>query len=767
MNFLGKLFGFDSEQFNAWEIHWALQNNVLIQFVLAIMLLLTLWFFWTSLSRIRAFGKRILLFFLRVVVLGIVLLLIFQPQLELKKIQSLKNNIAVLLDDSKSMSIQTFPDEKPRIELVKNALLNQKVFFEKLKQDYELKYFLISDQIKSISEPEIGKHYEPKALNTDFEKVIQELAKEYKDKSLQGVLLFSDGADLSQNASSISAEMTDQLSKFSGPIHTIQAGSNDEFKDLAIEQVIVNDFGFINQPVSVSVVIRATGVGNKNIPLVLREGEKIFVSKTVKINEDVNQYHAELQFTPMVQGKHIYSLTVPLFSGESVKNNNHWDFQIKVVRDRIRVLHLNGRPSWDARFLREALTNNPKVDLLSFFILRTLTDDVQAPTTELSLIPFPSNLLFSDYLSSFDLVIFHNFKYKPFLDKKYLDNIKKFVEAGGAFLMIGGDLAFQEGGYSRTSVEDILPVKFKRNDKRYLFGNFGLQVSKKLSHHPILKLEPDFKLNNKIWNSMPPLQGLNVGLLPKAKSHVLISSSSKKGQNPILVSHRAGEGRTMVVANDTLWNWNFHRVGKGGSGRYYQKFWENVIAWMTGDPETLPIQIETDKEKYRENDKVLVQYKLFKEDYNPLPGAKVDLILESLPGHKQLAVYHLKTDERGEGRKEITPGKEGFYSVRVVLQSSNRSLSQESRFSIESPKVEFQKPLVNSSFLKELSKKTKGVYQVLSQKTHWKNLTFPNPEVEFKSNTKFLSLWDNWWSYGFVLGLLGLEWWIRRKWGLS
>ncbi len=767
MNFLGKLFGFDGKQFNAWEIHWALQNNVLVQVVLALMLSLTLWFFWTSLSRIRTLWKRVFLFFLRVVILSIVLLLIFQPQLELKKIQSLKNNIAVLLDDSKSMSIHTFPDEKPRIELVKSVLLSQKEFFEKLKQDYELKYFFMSDQIKSVPESDMLKQYEPKGVNTDIGKALQELTKEYKDKSLQGVLLFSDGADLTQNASGISSEMSDQLSKFSRPIHTLQTGSNDEFKDLAIEQVIVNDFGFINQPVSVSVIIRATGVGNKNVPLVLREGEKIFVSKTVKISENVNQYHAELQFTPMIQGKHIYSLTLPLFSGESVKKNNRWDFEIKVVRDRIRILHLNGRPSWDARFLREALTNNPKVDLLSFFILRTLTDDVQAPTTELSLIPFPSNLLFSDYLSSFDLVIFHNFKYKPFLDKKYLDNIKKFVEAGGAFLMIGGDLAFQEGGYSRTSVEDILPVKFRRNDKRYIFGNFDLQVSKKLSHHPILNLEPDSKLNNKIWKSMPPLQGLNVGLIPKAKSHVLMSSSSNKGSNPIIVSQRAGEGRTMVVANDTLWNWNFHRVGKGGSGRYYQKFWENVIAWMTGDPETLPIQIETDKEKYRENEKVLVQYKLLKEDYNPLSGAKVDLILESLPGHKQLAVYHLETDKRGEGRKELAPGKEGFYSVRVALQSPNRSLSQESRFSIESPKVEFQKPLVNSTFLKELSKKTKGVYQVLNQKTQLQNLTFPNPEVEFKSNTKFLSLWDNWWSYGIVLGLLGIEWWTRRKWGLS
>ena len=87
-----------------------------------------------------------------------------------------------------------------------------------------------------------------------------------------------------------------------------------------------------------------------------------------------------------------------MFAGEAVEVNNRWSFEVKVIRDRVRVLHLNGRPSWDSRFLRETLANNPKVDLLSFFILRTLTDDVGATTSELSLIPFPSNLLFSEYL---------------------------------------------------------------------------------------------------------------------------------------------------------------------------------------------------------------------------------------------------------------------------------------------------------------------------------------------------------------------------------
>ncbi|MCF6277601.1 MAG: LLM class flavin-dependent oxidoreductase, partial [Anaerolineales bacterium] len=122
----------------------------------------------------------------------------------------------------------------------------------------------------------------------------------------------------------------------------------------------------------------------------------------------------------------------------------------------------HAHPFNSPRYLREVLVSNPKVDLLSFFILRTLGDDVGAPTSELSLIPFPSNLLFSDYLNSFDLIIFQNFRFEAFIDKSLLGNLKNYVMNGGAFLMIGGELSFQAGGYERTPIEDILPVIMQR-----------------------------------------------------------------------------------------------------------------------------------------------------------------------------------------------------------------------------------------------------------------------------------------------------------------
>ena len=681
----------------------------------------------------------------------------------------MRNSIAVLLDNSKSLSIKTFPEEKSRMDLVVNTLTASQQTLESLRQDFNLDFFLVSDQIQAISEKEIPKQYrEPKGIATDFTKVFVELQKRYEGKSLQGVLLFSDGADLTQEVGQIDQQLVKVLAGFKGPVHTLQTGTNEQFKDLAIEDLYAADFGFIQQPVNLSVTINATSIGNKNIPLLLKEGDNVLVSKMLEVREEQKRYKVEMSFTPTSLGQRIYSLSLPLFAGESITSNNQWDFMVNVIRDRIRVLHLNGRPTWDARFLREVLINNPKVDLLSFFILRNLGDEVSAPTAELSLIPFPSNLLFSEYLDSFDLVIFQNFRFTPFIDKNNLNNIKDYVQNGGAFLMIGGDLSFQGGGYERTAIEDILPVALASGNNTFLPKEFQAVIQKKFVNHPILRLEKDPAVNQEIWESLPKLNGLNSGIKPMKNAQVLLSFvGGQKGNTsyPVMVTAKKGKGRSMILASDSSWNWNFRRVGDGGSGRYYQKFWNNVLAWLTGAPETRTLQIESDKEKYFEDEHVLIKLKVLDDFYNPAPKQKLSLIIRQ--GKNVIRKKDLVTDEKGHAMHEFLPGDQGFYSAKVEWVRTKEKLVEEISFGVFSETAEFQRPLVNSDLMKKIAEITGGQHRVLRVGSNLAGLAIENPEVKIQAKTKSISLWDSWWSYGLILLFLFSDWYLRRKSGLS
>ena len=750
MNGLAKIFGFDSEDYDQWHVNWAPEDPWLIAISLGLMMPLALWFFWTSLRRVGSKPKKVFLFFLRVVTFVLLLVILLRPELEFKKSHSLKNHIAILLDNSKSLSIKTFPKEVPRIDLVRKTLESNKEYFDQLKKDFQVDTYFVSDGIEKVSSR--SKDYQANRPYTDYRRVLEELNKIYKNKSLQGVFLFSDGADLTQEPGKISPDILKSLTRINGPVHTLQAGSNDQFRDLALESVSAPDFGFVQQPVRLSLTVFSSELGNRNVPLVLKEGDRILVSKIIEIREDQKEYKVDLQFTPRKIGKRIYTLNLPRFAEESILTNNQKEFEVDVARDRIRILHLNGRPSWDSRYLREVLANNPRVDLLSFFILRNMGDDVVAPTSELSLIPFPSNLLFDDYLSSFDLIIFQNFKYEPFIDKKYLSNIRKYVEKGGAFLMVGGELSFHGGSYSHTPIEDILPVSFKDVETRFIDKEFRPKISGDFSNHPILRLEKE--LNKEVWSSLPPLHGANLGLVANKDAYVLFKNES---ESPILVAGEFGEGRTALLATDSVWSWGFG----GAGGRYFHRFWNNVIDWLIAEPETRRLQLESDKERYREEEQVLIKFKLLKENYQPAENITGKLTLSSRSG--EVIAKELKTDKLGGQVFPFIPEQSGFYEAVIEIEG----LQEKIMFSVLKDNAEFEKPLVNDFVLKKIAQVSGGQYKVLDGTNDLSALQFENPEIKVKSHSRSFSLWENWWAYGLVVGFLVMDWWLRRKAGLS
>ena len=750
MNGLAKIFGFDSEDYDQWQVNWAPEDPWLIAISLGLMMPLALWFFWTSLRRVGSKPKKVFLFFLRVVTFVLLLVILLRPELEFKKSHSLKNHIAILLDNSKSLSIKTFPKEVPRIDLVRKTLESNKEYFDQLKKDFQVDTYFVSDGIEKVSSR--LKDYQANRPYTDYRRVLEELNKVYENKSLQGVFLFSDGADLTQEPGEISPDILKSLTRINGPVHTLQAGSNDQFRDLALESVSAPDFGFVQQPVRLSLTVFSSELGNRNVPLVLKEGDRILVSKIIEIREDQKEYKVDLQFTPRKIGKRIYTLNLPRFAEESILTNNQKEFEVDVARDRIRILHLNGRPSWDSRYLREVLANNPRVDLLSFFILRNMGDDVVAPTSELSLIPFPSNLLFDDYLSSFDLIIFQNFKYEPFIDKKYLSNIRKYVEKGGAFLMVGGELSFHGGSYSHTPIEDILPVSFKDVETRFIDKEFRPKISGDFSNHPILRLEKE--LNEEVWSSLPPLHGANLGLVANKDAYVLLKNES---ESPILVAGEFGEGRTALLATDSVWSWGFG----GAGGRYFHRFWNNVIDWLIAEPETRRLQLESDKERYREEEQVLIKFKLLKENYQPAENITGKLTLSSRSG--EVIAKELKTDKLGGQVFPFIPEQSGFYEAVIEIEG----LQEKIMFSVLKDNAEFEKPLVNDFVLKKIAQVSGGQYKVLDGTNDLSALQFENPEIKVKSHSRSFSLWENWWAYGLVVGFLVMDWWLRRKAGLS
>ena len=145
--------------------------------------------------------------------------------------------------------------------------------------------------------------------------------------------------------------------------------------------------------------------------------------------------------TPKKRGLYTYRVRLEGIDDDTIPDNNE-GLALVDVRGRPVLLYVEGRPD-DARYLARAMDEEG------------IRLDVRPPEA------IPDTL---QDLAGYDGVILSDVPAMRLTDR-HMTVLRDYVEhLGGGFLMAGGENAFGAGGYYRTPVEDILPVKMKAPD---------------------------------------------------------------------------------------------------------------------------------------------------------------------------------------------------------------------------------------------------------------------------------------------------------------
>ena len=431
--------------------------------LLAAVVLVITWFDTAELSRAR----RVTLTALRAATLGAAILLLLEPTLELRQVNKLRNEVAILLDTSASGALPGLGD-KPRATVAADALRANATFLAAPNEDHPCRLCSFGETATALSATELtgssGPLAQPEGGATRILEAMETASKPIGPSRLGGFVVISDGIDNGLLSGRVKrGEPLDELTRnamrdFGVPVFTATTAAAGSLRDIAVERVMKDDFAFIRNKVTVEAQVKAAGYTEGTLAVSLRRNGRLEQTRTVELVPGKSDYRVAFEFVPELIGEEVLSISVPPLTGEALTRNNEVFFLLHLIRDKIRALHVTGSPSWDTRFMRQLLRGNANVELVSFFILRTPEDITQAPQSDLSLIPFPTEELFNEQLGSFDLILFQNFNYGPYGMDPYLDRIHEYVMNGGAMVMIGGDRSFSQGGYQGTPIETLLPI---------------------------------------------------------------------------------------------------------------------------------------------------------------------------------------------------------------------------------------------------------------------------------------------------------------------
>lgn len=738
---------------------------------------------------------------LRVAVYAMAVLLLLEPAIDLKHISKVKNDVVVLVDTSKSMSLRAEAKYKTtRYERAVDGLAELKPLIERTKDDHNFHFFSLGDGLRPTSLAALS-GARPTDDATEIGVSFDNLDEHLDPQNLGGLVLVSDGIDTGalgrriQRGEALDQTTLELIEKLDVPINTLAAASSESLRDVAITRVHHDDFAFIHNKVGIDVDLQIVGLDTARVPVELRREGHLLQTRHVQVTPEKTDYRVSFEFVPEHMGKEIYTVSTPQFSGEVLTENNSSHFLLNVIRDKIRVLQVVGQPSWDERFMRRLLKTNPNYDLISFFILRTDSSVQLVPNHEMSLIPFPTRELFEDELGSFDLVIFQNFNFGPYQMRRYLPRIAEFVRDGGGFVMTGGELSFAAGGYSNTPIEEILPVFLPpmSNTKSAVdFQEFQPNLTRAGLHHPITQLAFDPASNLKIWDQLPAMRGSNIVTGAKPGATVLATHPNLRTGGdpmPVITVSEVGKGRSMALTSDSTWRWAFEQVQSGGVGREYQVFWNSAIRWLIQDPELKLIKVEVPEDIYPPGSQMDVLVHLVKSDYTPAEGVKGslkvlhrDLIDPSykavdsqqggtvlakdlnIPDQKNIKTVEFTTNARGEAVLNLPVPQTGVYElIAEAPGASGKLVDRESVLSV--PNInEFREIIPRDTLLSAVAGASDGYHAELPDFSA-DALKLKPPRFVKVNHRRVIQLWDHFAIFLVIIGLLAAEWSLRRRWG--
>jgi len=701
---------------------------------------------------------------LRALALGCGVAVLLQPAVRVRQVRRSPGRIVIVTDASLSMTVRDGDDGKSRWQRALDVLAGARPAIAEWRRAHRVDFFSLGGSLDLLSD---GTPPDPTAPATHMAEALDSLADGAGD-DLGGVVLLSDGIDNGRLAARPAEEAARLAARLRAPVHTVRAGVQG-MRDLSISALHHDDLAFVRTVFTLVADLRAVGYAPGEAAVRLERDGTTLDTRTIILDPGTTTVRFEV--TPDHVGEAVYSVGIAPRPDEALFENNRRSFVVRVVRDRIRALHVCGRPSWDERFLRRLLKREPNIDLVSFFILRTPTDAQWINQSELSLIPFPTDELFEQELGGFDVMILQNFAHAPFGLQRHLPRIRDWVERGGGLAVVGGDLAFGPGGWAGTPVAEILPLEVPPpgvDDRRS--GEFRARLREGAEDHPVVRLASSTPATRRAWKQLPMLDGANLLGPPLDGGTVLLEHpGGAPGANPpapLLAVRETGAGRTLVLGTDSVWRWSFLDAGSGGDGRAYDTFWRTAIRWLIRDPELEPVKVEIARDTFAPGEPIPVRVRARNREFQPAAAVAVSLNLSRLDaaGEPAPPAKTLQTDEAGEARVELPSPGPGAFRVRARATLGRPSEDARS-FVVEPSAAELGSPEARDDLLRALSAASGG--RSLRAGDDLADLEFlPSRRLRLEGQ-RDVELWSGWPMLLVALGALGAEWGLRRRWGLA
>lgn len=569
-----------------------------------------------------------------------------------------------------------------------------------------------------------------------------------------GVLVVSDG---DWNAGEPPSTVASRYRTMGIPVYGLPVGSTKRLPDVELLSVDTPTFGIVKKGVRIPFTIDSSLPRDTTTQVVVTTSDGERLTKDVRIRAMARTSDAVV-WTPMKEGDYTIKVEVPIGQGETISSNNTLSAPISIRQEKLKVLVVDTYPRWEYRYLRNALSRDPGVDVACLLFHPDL-DKVGGGNRDY-IKSFPETL---EELAQYDVVFLGDVGIEPGqLTPEQCKLVKGLVEyqAGGLVFIPGSR------GYSlslaQTELETLMPVVLDDTQPKGIGTKtpMRMELTESGRRSLLTKLADTQEENVDVWMALPGFQWHASVARAKAGTEVLAvheSAVGAQGRMPLLVTKTFGTGKILFMGTDGVWRWR-----RGVEDKYHYRFWSQVVRWMAyqrnmAKGESIRFYFSPDSPVIG---RVLsLRANVMQASGEPLSQGDVTARVEA-PSGKVEVVRLASGGEESWGAFEgrYTAGEPGPH--RVTLMSKQTAETLETSFFVQGVTRERIGQAARPKVLEELARLTGGKTLALSEQDRWIDVLKSMPEPS--STIRRVPLWSHPATMGFLLGALTL-FWIGRK----
>lgn len=522
-----------------------------------------------------------------------------------------------------------------------------------------------------------------------------------RQSRLLGVVLASDG-DWNAGQPPVQAATRMRLSEV--PLFAVPVGSPIRLPDLELISLDSPTFGVVGKSVRVPFTIESSLPREHTASVTLNTSDGEQLQTEVRLSQ-MGRTSDAIIWKPAGAGDVQLTLTLSSHPDETQADNNRLTAPISIREEKLRVLVVESYPRWEYRYLRNALSRDPGVEL-SCLLFHPGLDKVGGGNKDY-IKSFPEGL---EELGQFDVVMLGDVGMEESQlseeDCRLLKGIVQY-QASGLVLMPGWQ--GRQLSLLDSELSELYPVVLDPTQPT----GWGSPVPNsfeltQLGQRSLLtKLADDAEENISILDGLPGFQWYAAVERAKPGSDVLCvhrDNSNQFGRIPLLATRTFGTGKVLFMGTDGAWRWR-----KGVEDKYHYRFWGQVVRWMAyqrnmAEGESMRLYYSPDQPHL--DRQMAMNANVMEPSGEPLQKGDVIARITAPSGEVETVRFQSTGDEWGAFAGKFTPTEPGQHQATLACKQTNATL--ETSFYVQGVAEERPGRPARPDVMEEIARVTRG-----------------------------------------------------------